>query len=193
MTRSYDMTRRSRQAARTRDSVVRATEVLLSTLPLSGITLDAIAGEAGVTVQTVLRHMGSKEGCFRAVADRIQARVEHQRGRTPPGDPEAAVRDVVAHYEAEGDLVLRLLAQEDRSDVAREGAVRGRDYHRHWVTRCLGPMVPGREPDRSRSLDALVAATDLYTWKLLRRDLGRSEEETRVVVLRLVNAILEHP
>ena len=37
----------------------------------------------------------------------------------------------------------------------------------------------------------LVCATDLYVWKLLRLDLGRSPESTRATMLGLVHLILE--
>jgi hypothetical protein len=45
----------------------------------------------------------------------------------------------------------------------------------------------------SLTIDALVVATDLSTWKLLRLDLGRSAEDTSAVLRTLVAAILEHP
>jgi hypothetical protein len=42
-------------------------------------------------------------------------------------------------------------------------------------------------------LDALVVATDIYTWKLFRRDMGRSVAEAKAAMLRLINAVLvEH-
>jgi hypothetical protein len=37
----------------------------------------------------------------------------------------------------------------------------------------------------------LVVATDVYTWKLLRRDQGLSRDDTAAAVLRIVNALLE--
>ena len=47
--------------------------------------------------------------------------------------------------------------------------------------------------DVDELIDLLVVATDVYTWKLLRRDreLSRADAERRV--LRLINAILEAP
>ena len=37
----------------------------------------------------------------------------------------------------------------------------------------------------------LVVATDVYTWKLLRRDQGLSRDETLAAMLRIVQALLE--
>jgi AcrR family transcriptional regulator len=191
MPRAYDNSKRALDAARTTERIVDATEALLADGPVADATLQAIADGAGVTVQTVLRHMGSRDGCFAAVGKRLGARVEAQRGGTAPGDVDGAIAALIAHYEAEGRLVLNLLAQEGSNEaLPREAAAEGRAYHRAWVVRCL---VPGAgEPDRQR-VDALVAATDLYVWKLLRLDLGRSIAATEGVVTHLVRSVLEAP
>ncbi|MDQ1248859.1 MAG: hypothetical protein QG597_3233 [Actinomycetota bacterium] len=189
MVRSYDMTSRSAAAERTFERIVDATESLVAGGPMSEVTLASIAEGAGVTVQTVLRHMGSRDGCIEAVGQRVGARVAQQRGHTAPGDAPAAVRELMAHYEAEGRLVLNLLAQEHSGDeVAGRAVVEGRAFHRAWVRRCFGPMMP--VADR-QTVDALVAATDIYLWKLLRLDLGRSSGATEAVIARLVGAVLE--
>jgi len=208
MPRTYDMTNRARRAAQTREGIVASTETLLASVPLGDVTLPAIAEGAGVTVQTVLRHMGSRDGCLHAVGERVAARVEAQRGATRQGDVDGAIASLVAHYEAEGRLVLNLLAQEHEGEaVAREGVERGRAYHRAWVRRsfALAPVRDGPEADGANDqaspgvavdasdgqvVDALVAATDLYVWKLLRLDLGRSVEATQRTMARLVRGVL---
>ncbi len=198
MTRAYDMTLRAKRAAGTTERITDAAEALLTEGPLAATTLKAIAARADVTVQTVLRHMGSRDGCLEAVGRRIAARVDDQRGRSEPGDVDAAIEDLVAHYEAEGRLVLNLLAQEHGNDpLARRAAESGRAYHRAWVQRCFAPWLGDEQGGRrdhaadGERLDALVAATDLYVWKLLRLDLGRSREATEATVRRLVRAVLE--
>lgn len=188
MTRTYDMTNRARSTSRTTERIVSATENLLAASPIDEVTLLAIAHGSGVTVQTVLRHMGSRDGCFRAVGDRVQQRVQRQRESSAPGDVAGAIAGLMAHYEADGRLVLNLLAQETRDGFAAEAASRGRGYHRAWADRCLGPLLPERN---DQTLDALVACTDLYVWKLLRLDLGRSPAQCEAVVTRLVHAVLE--
>ena len=191
MPRAYDNTKRARAAAQTTERIAAATEALLADGPIADVTLQAIANESGVTVQTVLRHMGSRDGCVRAVAERVRARVDAQRGGGYAGDVGAAVAALVDHYEAEGRLVLNLLAQEASGDpVPRRASLEGRAYHRGWVERCFGPWSGEPDPER---IDALVAATDLYVWKLLRLDLGRSRGATERVVARLVRSVLEAP
>lgn len=189
MTRTYDMTNRAKQAAETTERIMDAAERLLATRPVGEATLRAIADGAGVTVQTVLRHMGSRDGCFEAVGRRLQERVERQRGHSVPGNAEAAIDDLLEHYEVDGRLVLNLLGQEGGGDpIAVRAAEEGRTYHRVWVERCFGPALAR---DDEEAIDALVAATDIYVWKLLRLDLGRSAAESRSVIARLVRAVLE--
>ena len=188
MSRPYDMTGRAQAAERTRDRILTATEDLLATRPIDEVTLPAIAADAGVSVQTVLRHTGSRDGCFRLVAQRVQQRVGAQREASAPGDVRGALEGLMEHYEAEGRLVRNLLAQEPRDDFAAEAAATGRAYHRAWVQRCFGPRMRSSE---TTEVDALVAATDLSVWTLLREDLGRTPTEVAAVMTRLVDALLE--
>jgi AcrR family transcriptional regulator len=195
------MTNRARAAAETTDRIVDTAERLLATASLPEVTLQAIADGAGVTVQTVLRHMGSRDGCFAAVAERVGRRIDAHRASSPPGDVDAAIAGLMQHYEADGRLILNLLAQETGQDeLARHAAREGRTYHRAWVDRCFGPLLPqaaGTDDDPSEPdpevVDALVAATDLYVWKLVRLDLKRSAAATEATLGRMVRSLLEAP
>jgi len=187
MPRTYDNSRRSRLAAETSERIAETTETLLAGGPIGEITLQAIADGSGVSVQTVLRHHGSRDGCIDAAGERVLARIEEQRGHTPPGDVDAALDGLLDHYEAEGRLVLNLLAQEATDPTARSAVQEGRDYHRAWVERVFGPRMASHDRD---TVDALMAATDIYVWKLLRLDLGRSRSDTHAVLLRLVRSVL---
>jgi hypothetical protein len=42
-------------------------------------------------------------------------------------------------------------------------------------------------------LDALVIATDVYAWKLLRRDMGRSRDATAATIESMIRALLADP
>ncbi|NBC02194.1 MAG: hypothetical protein GVY20_00665, partial [Bacteroidetes bacterium] len=178
MARQYDMSKRSQQAHQTTEKIISATEELLKELPLSEINLNAIASKSDITVQTVLRHMESRDGCIKAVARRVAERIEQQRGMGNPDRVEQAIRNLVDHYETEGDLVLNLLAQESEDPTVAEFTNQGREYHRRWVRDSLLPVssMPSRD-----LIDAIVAATDIYTWKLIRLDMGRSKTETEKV------------
>jgi len=67
--RSYNSSRRSLQAAQTRDVVIRAAVARFSATGWAGTTLAAIAEEAGVSVETIYNGFGSKKALLRAAMD----------------------------------------------------------------------------------------------------------------------------
>jgi AcrR family transcriptional regulator len=154
------------------------------------LTLEDVARRAGVTARTVIRRFGGKEGLLKAFAEDFIPAVGASRA-TPPGDVEAAIDRLVEVYEAWGDGVVRNLAQEERHPALKPLLDRGRAAHRAITEANYAPWVDRlSDPDRRRTLDALVAATDVYAWKLARRDMGRSREETVILLRRLVDAVL---
>jgi AcrR family transcriptional regulator len=190
-TRTYRMTARAAAVEQTRAKVLDAVIALHAERLSADISLADVAGRAGVSVQTVLRHFSSREGLLEAALDQASADVEDER-RVAPGDVEGAVRSVVAHYERRGDEVLLLLAQERSEEFAARVTRHGRALHRRWVEESFGPLLPAgarREP----VVDLLVVATDVYTWKLLRRDRGLSPARTRSRMLTLLRAVLAAP
>jgi hypothetical protein len=105
-----------------------------------------------------------------------------------------ALNILLAHYERDGDAVLRNLAVEEKIPIAKVVADEGRRVHRQACERVFAPYLPDADhPTYGTRLDAFVAATDLYVWKLLRRDLRRSADETRQVFLSLINGLINLP
>ena len=183
------MTERSKLAAQTTGSIISATERLLTNRSLNDINLKAIAKEAGTTVQTVLRHMNSREGCIEAVAKVVTERVAKQRESSEYDTIEKKISGLIRHYESEGKLVLNLLAQEQKGDSFASDLTRqGRTFHRNWVKKSFKKYLPVKEKD---TIDALVAVTDIYTWKLLRLDLGRNRNATKRIITNSVKKLME--
>lgn len=187
-TRTYRMTARARAVEETRGRILDAVLSLHEQRFSADIPLADVAAEAGVSVQTVLRHFGSRDGLIGAAVERATAEVEAER-RSEPGDVAGAVRAVVEHYERRGDGVLLLLAQEGSEVFAAKVTAMGRALHRRWVETCFGPLLP-RGAARAAAMDLLVVATDVYTWKLLRRDRGLSAHSTRARMETLARAVL---
>lgn len=158
--------------------------------PTASISLDEVARRAGVTVQTVIRRFGGREGLLAAAAERESDRVREER-EVPPGDVEGAVRVLVEHYERTGDRVLRMLAEETRSTALRGIADRGRRMHRDWCQEVFGPALAGSAGDRERRLAQLVAVCDVYTWMLLRRQSGLSRRQTELALRELIEPLVE--
>ncbi len=107
-----------------------------------------------------------------------------------PGDVGGAVRALVGDYERIGDANFRWAASE-RLDVLCRAPRRG-PAGPPGVARRHVRRPPARHPGRPRrAVHALHAATDVYSWKLLRRDLGLSRTETEKTMADLVVGILE--
>ena len=154
------------------------------------VALAAIAERAGVSVRTVIRRFGSRNGVIAAAIESDASGIVAERDQAAAGDVEGALAILLAHYERDGDAVVRTLALEATVPEAKAIADAGRAGHRAWCARIFAPhLPPPADADHDVRLDALVAATDLYVWKLLRRDLGRSEEETMQVIRTLVDGL----
>jgi len=162
--------------------------------PSDQISLDDVARRAGVSMQTVIRRFGGKEGLFAAAVERESERVRRERDPEAVTDAAGAVAQLVTHYEAMGDRVLRMLAEEMRVPTLRPVVELGRRAHRDWCERVFTFALTGLDVARRRRRVAqLVAVCDVYTWKLLRRDAGLSRRQTELAVLELLRPLLEVP
>lgn len=188
--RSYDMTGRAEAAAATRQRILQSTLDLALEKIAMEITLDDIATRAGVTVKTVLRHFGSRDGLFAELEEFATAQIRRERA-APAGDVVAAVHATFDHYERLGDAVLRLLGQELFDDKLRESMDGGRRLHREQIAQVFAPQLAAHPAaDRDALLDLLVVATDVYTWKLLRRDRGLDRPTAEERVRQLIAGLL---
>lgn len=184
--RSYTMRARAVSAEATRRRILDVVVSLLKSRFRSEIRLEDVAAGAQVTVQTVLNVFGSRAGLLDEALSSLLRELRRQRLRPEPGDIDGAVKALMEHYEQFGDLVIRNLAEQADLELIETGRV----GHRQWVQRQFAPQIARVDPKGRRSLvDALVCACDVYTWKLLRRDIGRSRPETEATVLGMVNAI----
>lgn len=154
------------------------------------VSLEDIAERAGVTVQTVLRRFGNKERLIEAATEVVSERVMSQRNEAPVDDIAGAVENLVDHYEEWGDSVLRLLAQEDRVPAFRKTTDAGRALHYEWVERTFASLLSEHTVGaRERLRAGLIAVCDVYFWKLLRRDLGLSREQTELAIRETILAL----
>ncbi len=190
--RRYRMGRRAAAAAETGQRILKATVDLYMERWLEDLTLEEVAARADVTVQTVLRRFKSKAGLIQAAGETLNQQIVSQRSQAPIGDIAGAVSNLVDHYEATGDLTIRTLAQEERHEVLRAFTDLGRSVHRAWVETTFAPFLDARPAEeRSMLLTKLVVVTDLYVWKLLRRDSGFGREQTERTIAELVSDVVE--
>jgi hypothetical protein len=109
----------------------------------------------------------------------------------PAGDPPRAIRALYDQYERRGDANIRLLGKEDTDPHVKRLMERGRAVHREWVEQVFAPALDAcPAAERDGLLDLLIVATDVYTWKLLRRDRGLSRRRAESRARQLVERIL---
>ncbi|MCA3011714.1 MAG: TetR/AcrR family transcriptional regulator [Myxococcaceae bacterium] len=191
--RTYQQVARAHSTQETEHRVVEAATQLFAERFYDDVHLEDVARLAGVTVKTIQRRFGGKEGLARAFLVAAGKHNAALRDRVPAGDPEVAVDFILGMYEPLGDTLMRTLALDGRVPVVTEMAETGRALHWGWLQRVFGPLLSAEQAARQDQLAALLIATDVYTWKLLRRDRGLSPARTRAVLLQFVTDALSRP
>jgi AcrR family transcriptional regulator len=190
--RPYRQTTRAAATQETQRRIVAAFREALLARWMDEITLDHVAAEAGTTRQTVIRMFGGKDGLLIAVANAMKDEIQRVRSVPPGADPHAAARALVRDYETSGDIIMRILAQEERHAALTALLDIGRKWHRHWVEQTFAPTLAALpRGERAGRTTQLVAVTDVYVWKLLRRDFRHSAAEVEVLIAGILQKLLE--
>lgn len=185
--REYNLGARAVAARITGERIIDALVSLFLEQPLSEIRLADVAERAGVTVQTVIRRFGNKNGLVGAAVEQVSGQINALRAAVVPGDVSAAVTNLVEHYERAGDLSLKLLAEEPLDPSGRSIADIGREVHRRWCETAFAPALDRFTGSaRRRRLAQFVAICDVSTWKLLRRDAGLSRAQTEIALREML-------
>jgi AcrR family transcriptional regulator len=188
--RTYRQTARAAATDATRARIVEAAMELFLERWFDDVTLRDVAAAAGVALQTVVNHFGTKDGLFLACIDRFRAQIEAIRNQAEPDDIRGAVAVLVSDYERMGDANVRALSVEDRIPALAHALAEGRSFHRQWVERTFPGALSGLfGAARERRLLALCAALDVTTWKLLRRDQGLGRARTAAVMQEMIEAL----
>jgi len=186
--RTYRMSARAEGVAQTRERLAAVAREHFVERPYDEVTLAEIARQAGVTTQTLLNHFSSKEGLLLALADSFTAEVDGLRGDPQPGDVPAAVRGLMRQYERYGDANVRMAVLADRIPAIGELVERGRTNHLAWIERVFGHQLPTERVARRRAAAQVYAATDVFTWRLLRRELKHSRADASAVIESMLRA-----
>jgi AcrR family transcriptional regulator len=190
-TRPYTKVARAETEERTRAALLDAAERLFFERGLEAMSLGAVAADAGVTKQTLLRHFGSKDGLLEHAFARAFDNVRDQRWDVPGDDVEQAVDNLLAHYDAVGGRALKIDAMAGVEAVA--GWVqRARELHHDWVDHAFGALLrDSRSRDGARRRAAVIALCDVHTWRLLSHDLGLARAEVRATLILAIRGLLE--
>ncbi|MEQ1884176.1 MAG: TetR/AcrR family transcriptional regulator [Bryobacteraceae bacterium] len=191
-TRAYHQEARAQQTEANIQGIVDATVALVrSARRVSEITLDHIAERCGLTVRTILRRFGSRDGLMALAFTQIQSEIDGSKVRTPAGDIDSALKSLLSQYEEMGDLNIRALEEEDQIPQLHEMLQFGRASHREWLRSTFGPHLAGKGAEEQEQwLTTYYAATEVYLWKVLRRDLGLDRDQTAATFRRLVDGVM---
>ena len=188
-TRPYTMTDRARAAEQTRTRILDATADLAGERLVADISLDLVAQRAEVSVQTVLRHFGSRAGPLRGRPSGTPRAGSSTSGGPPSATSSPRSARSSTTTSCRGSAVLLMLAQEGTEALMASVTASGKKLHREWVETTFAPHLADAD-DPEELTDLLAVATDVYTWKLLRRDRGLSRASTEQRINRLVRALL---
>lgn len=188
--RAYTMSARAQAAQETEQRILDAALRLFSEQQYDSVSLDHVAERAEVTVQTVIRHFGSKEQLFARAVHPKMRQVYQARMLEEVGDREVALESLLRHYEEWGQFILHLQFQKERIAPLQEGVMAGRKAHVEWLKRSFAPQLE-RVPaaDYRIRFAQLMAITDVFAWHTLRHEYGLSYEEVRSALRDLLDAL----
>lgn len=187
---------RTARAVRTRDAIVDACLGLIDEGDLRP-TGPRIAERAGVSVRSIFQHFDDLDALFSAVGERVTVRIAGFIRRIDPTDPLrdralALVEQRAAVLEALTPVLRAALVHAASSTVIREQFQNGHGFFVAQIEEVFAPeLAASSSPDRLH--DALVVALAWASWDLLRGAEGRTVDEARSSLTRMVCAILEVP
>jgi AcrR family transcriptional regulator len=188
--RPYTMRARAESARVTYRRILDAAEALFVERWYDEVTLEQVAEQAGVSKQTVLRRLGSKEALFAAVADELAERQTARLAKVPAGDLAKAAAALAAEYERSGLTTMRLVALEHRFPALTPVLEQGRERRRTWIEQTLAGLLPARSSkDYSRRLAVVMDVTSASTWGMLRLEARLSRKETERALHELLVAL----
>ena len=167
-------------AQQTRGDILRAARRLFAERGYAATSINDIAEEAGVAVQTIYARLGSKRGMLLALIDLIDEEAgvgslaeEVTSAGTPLAALRAGVRVTRSFQERCGDIIEALFtaagAEPELADAVAEGQRRHREGARITIDRIqtLKGLRNDTPPDQARALFAL--STNHEAWRELIR------------------------
>ncbi len=189
--RRYVMTARAAKTEETRARIrMSAIQLYQERGAIEDFTLEEVAHRARVAARTILRAWRSKEELVYAALDSM-AEQRALPQRTPPGDVTAAVCALFDNYESIGDLVMQRLNDERHRPALKPALDQGRENHREGVKTAFAPHLERLHgKSRAQLLTILMIATDVYVWKLLRRDMELPRAASEAIVIKIINGVI---
>lgn len=189
--RPYKQVARAKAQERTRDALLEVAMDEFVEDRWQKTSLETLSAKAGVTKQTLLRHFGSKDGLLMQALMRGASQVFDQRWGVAAGDIEAAVENLLDHYEEWGERSLRIGAWQSGPAMLARLSQMARQIHYDWVEYVFGPWLEDLDATaRARRRATLIALCDVHTWHLLTHDLGLARGEVHATLTGTIEAVI---
>jgi AcrR family transcriptional regulator len=163
--RRYRSRLRDEQAEATRDRILEATNRVLAG-GIAGVSIPAIADEAGVSIATVYRIFGTKRGLIEAIYPYSIRRA--RRELTVPasfGDFREGLRILFDRVDAMDEVARAAVASRGAEEV-RHATMPGRLAIANQLVEALAPGLDGRDRERLVRLVIVLATTaSLRMWR----------------------------
>lgn len=184
------MEARAKKVAENDRKIMEVVADLWLKVPLQELTLARVAERSGVTARTILRKFGSREGLLKACLENEGGRFTRDRMKVTPGNLPEILDALLDEYELMSEANIRALTVEYEFPFTQEMLKKARNIHRDWCRMVFEPFLPDEASSSFETrLSAFIVATEFYLWKLLRKDLGKSPEETRQIFLHTLTSL----
>ena len=189
---TYKADIQSEVKTRTRQRILEAVRELFLEKWIDQLTLLDVSQRAGVTVQTLLRHFGSRELLILTAVEEIDLGGSQCEVVPHQGDLQSIIKALTDYYEIYGLWILRAIAQEDRFSQLNNAITRYRLQHREWVQLSFEVYLRALSPQSRQLLeDQLYSLTEVYLWRIYRIDLGKSREILENTWIRMLRSLLQ--
>ena len=176
----------------TRQRILAACRELLLSLWADQIVLEDIARQANVTVQTILRHFGSRDTLVHLAIAELDLGNGKRTVPEQQGNLQTITTALADFYEVFGINILRAIAQEDRYPQLNLLLTRARRLHREWVQLSFDVYLRALSPQNRQQLeDQLYSLTEVYFWRIYRIDLGKTREILENTWVRMLRSLLQ--
>ena len=187
----YNNKNRNKKAEENKIGIIKAVGRLWMQYPINEITLEMIAQDAGVTTRTILRKFGSKENLVAESLSYDPAGISAERDNVKVGDIDDLLRTLLSNYENMGEAAIRTIFLEPGFEIARKIGEQGRKQHRAWCIKVFAPYLPDRKSKEFEiQLNSFIAVTEIYLWKLLRKDQKLSKAKTFTIFKNMVEGVV---
>jgi AcrR family transcriptional regulator len=179
---------RAAQAQATRARILEAT-VSVMARGVAGVSIPAVAREAGVSVPTVYRHFRTKRDLLAAVFPHVVRRAGLDE-LVPPRSIDELGRGVRALFEridSAGDLARAAAASPAAEEVRRVDMPARLEMSRRLADSIVPKLTPGDRDRIARLLTILISASALRVW---RDHLGSTVEEAANDIDWVINAAI---